>query len=175
MELRERRSLTYGAYSRLYEKVKVAPLTAESAVRTQATAEAMSAMVQQLEEIVSHPAPTEELEDAKRFLVDSFPLTIDTSEKIVGMVADLRIFGLPDAYWDSYRSKIAAVKADQAREAVSRYLRPSQALIVVVGRAAEVKTALTAYGPVTVVDTQGEAIPQSGPSDATQQKGDIRK
>lgn len=161
MELREKRGLTYGAYSRLYEKAKVAPISAEVAVRTEGTAEAMGAMMKELEQIASQPVPASELDDAKRFLADSFPLSIDTANKIADLVADLSVFGLPDGYWDGYRSKVASVSASQALEAARRYVRPDKALVVVVGRAAAIKGALAAYGPVTVVDTNGVTIPQT--------------
>jgi zinc protease len=167
MELREKRGLTYGAYSRLDEKVKVAPISAEVAVRTEGTAEAMGAMMKELERIASQPVPASELDDAKRFLADSFPLSIDTANKIADLVADLSVFGLPDGYWDNYRSKVSSIAASQALEAARRYIRPDKALIVVVGRAAEIKGALAAYGPVTVVDTNGEIVPQTESANPT--------
>jgi zinc protease len=169
MELREKRGLTYGAYSRLSEKVKVAPISAEVAVRTAGTAEAIGAMMAQLEQLVSQPTPQSELDDAKRFLADTFPLTIDTAQKITELVADLYIFGLPEGYWDSYRSKVISITPSDAYHAAQRYIRPNEALIVAVGRAAEIKAALAKYGPVTVVDTNGAVIPQSDNTSPTKQ------
>lgn len=156
MDLRERRSLTYGAYSRVDEMVDVAPFRASASVRTAVTAEAMGGFFEHLDRIVSEPVPGDELHDAQRFLSDSFPLSIDTAGKIGQMVADLRTFGLPDDYWDSYRSRIGEVSPAQALAAARAHIEPDHALIVVVGSAAEIAEGLRAWGPVTIVEPSGE-------------------
>lgn len=163
MDLRERRSLTYGAYSRIYEGEQVAPFRAYSAVRNEVTAEAMSGFMEHLSRIVSEPAASEEVEASKRFLIDRFPLDIDTAGKIAHLVSNLRIFGLPDDYWDGYRAQIAQVTPDAALAAAKSYVTPDRAVIVVVGKAADVKPVLDQYGQVTVIDIQGNVIPQSAP------------
>ncbi len=92
MDLRERRSLTYGAYSRVGEAVKVAPFSAYASVRNEVTGQAMSGFFEHLDRIVAEPAPPDELGDAKRYLSDRFPLDIDTPGKIAYLVADLRVY-----------------------------------------------------------------------------------
>jgi predicted Zn-dependent peptidase len=161
MDLRERRSLTYGAYSRVYEGEQVAPFRANSAVRNEVTAEVMAGFFEHLQRIVTEPAVADEVDAAKRYLIDRFPLDIDTAAKIAHRVANLRIFGLPDNYWDGYREQIAQVTPEAARQAAKRYITPDKAVIVVVGRAADVKPALEQYGQITVIDIQGNVIPQS--------------
>ncbi len=158
MDLREERSLTYGAYSRVGEAVEVAPFTAYASVRNEVTTEAMGAFFEHLERIVSEPAPEEELANAHRYLSDRFPLTIDTPGKIAYLVADLRVYGLPDDYWDTYRTSIREVTAAEALAAAREDIKPDRALIVVVGKAAEIAAPLTAFGPVTVYDTSGEEV-----------------
>jgi zinc protease len=166
MDLRERRGLTYGAYSTIYEKVDVAPFRVYVAVRNEATEEALGALLEHLERISGQAAPKTELSHAKRYLVDSFPLRIDTPAKIADLLSDLRIFGLADDYWDTYRSRISEVSAREALAAASMYIRPDRALIVVVGKAAEIARALGKYGPVTVVDTEGRFILRPGGQEA---------
>jgi predicted Zn-dependent peptidase len=160
-DLRERRGLTYGTYSHVSEKVKIAPFTVYAAVRNEGTGEAIKALMEHLDKIVKETIPNDELTDMKQYLVDSFPLQIDTSDKIAELVADLRVFGLPDNYWDTFRSQIKKVTSDQAQKAAARYFRPQQAIIVVVGKALAIKDALSAYGSVTIVDTDSNIIPQT--------------
>lgn len=167
MDLRERRSLTYGAYSRIYEGEQIAPFRAYSAVRNEVTAEAMSGFMEHLARIVTEPAAPEEVEAGKRYLIDRFPLDIDTAGKIAHLVSNLRIFGLPDDYWDGYRAQIAQVSPQAALTAAQRYVTPDKAVIVVVGKAADVKSVLDQYGQVTVIDIQGKVIPQSAPVSAS--------
>ncbi|RLB54707.1 MAG: hypothetical protein DRJ42_08425 [Deltaproteobacteria bacterium] len=168
MDLRERRSLTYGAYSRVGESVEVAPFTAYASVRNEVTQESVGAFFEHLERIVSEEPPAEELTNAHRYLSDRFPLTIDTPGKIAYLVADLRVYGLADDYWDNYRTSIREVTAPQALAAAREDILPDRALVVVVGKAADIAAPLTAFGPVTVIDTDGEevqrlpAAPESG-------------
>ncbi len=156
MDLRERRSLTYGAGSRVGESVDVAPFRAYASVRNAVTAEAMSAFMEHLERIVREAPPADELTNAQRFLSDSFPLRIETPGKIADLVAQLRVYGLPDDYWDTFRTQIRGVTPEQALAAARRYIHADTAVIVVVGKAAEVAEPLRRYGDVTIVSPEGQ-------------------
>jgi predicted Zn-dependent peptidase len=158
MDLREKRSLTYGAYSRVGERVRVAPFRASASVRNAVTGQAAEAFFEHLGRIVAEPAPEDELADAQTYLSDSFPLQIDTPGKIASLVADLRIFGLPDTYWETYRSRIREVTAKQAQEAAAAHIEPDRALVLVVGRAAEIVEPLRRWGDVSVLDTEGQEV-----------------
>jgi zinc protease len=166
MDLREKRSLTYGAYSDIGEKVMVAPWVAYAAVRNEVTAEALDAFMEHFDRIVQQPPPADELSDAKRFLVDRFPLRIDTPGKIASLVSELRVYDLPDDYWEGFRAKIADVSAAGALAAAQRYIHPAKLAMVVVGKAADVRPALEKWGPVTVLDVDGKVIVKPEPAAA---------
>lgn len=156
MDLREKRSLTYGAYSSIGERVQVGPFIAYASVRTEVTTEAMGAFFEHLERMDREPAEPEELYNAKRYLSDSFPLKVDTPGKLVELVVDLRTFGLPDDYWDRYRQAIRNTSASEAQYAARNYIRPDDSLVVVVGQAADFARSLQQFGPVTVISPDGE-------------------
>jgi len=168
MDLREQRSLTYGAYSRVGEAVEVAPFSAYASVRNEVTTEAVTAFFEHLMRIVSEPAPEEELANAHRYLSDRFPLTIDTPGKIAYLVGDLRVYGLADDYWDNYRTSIREVTAAQALAAAREDILPDRALVVVVGKAADIACPLAAFGPITVYDTGGEEVRRLPANDSPQ-------
>lgn len=158
MDLREQRSLTYGAYSGVQETAQIAPFIAYAAVRNEVTEQAMAGFMEHLDRIVAEAAPEQELDNAKRYLSDSFPLDIETAGRIASMVEQLREFGLPDDYWDTYRTSIRAVTPPQAFEAAREYIHPDHALIVAVGKAADIVQPLRRYGPVRVIDTAGREV-----------------
>ncbi len=171
MDLRERRSLTYGAYSGVQETAQVAPFIAYAAVRNEVTEQAMAGFMEHLDRIVAEAAPQDELDNAKRYLSDSFPLDIETAGRIASMVEQLREFGLPDDYWDTYRTAIRAVTPSEAYGAARQYIHPDQALIVAVGKAADIVQPLRRYGPVRVIDTDGHEVstfPALGQGEASQ-------
>lgn len=156
MDLREKRSLTYGAYSAVSERVEIAPFIAYASVRTEVTTEAIGAFFEHLQRINQEPAEPEELLNAKRYLSDSFPLKVDTPGKLAELVVELRTFGLSDDYWDRYRQAIRETSASEAQYVARNYIRPKDALVVIVGQAADFAQSLQQFGPVTVVSPDGE-------------------
>jgi zinc protease len=177
MDLREKRSLTYGAYSRIDETVDLGSFRASAAVRTEVTEQAVDAFFEHLNGIVQAAPPQAELAAAHRYLADSFPLAIETVDRIADLVSDLRVYGLPDDYWDTFRSNIRKVTPDQALAAAREFVHPEKAVVVVVGRAADVVPALQKLGPVRVVDVNGAPLtggsaqpsaPAAAPTSATQ-------
>jgi len=156
MDLREKRSLTYGAYSAIGERVDIGPFVAYASVRTEVTTEAIGAFFEHLERINQSAVEPEELQNAKRYLSDSFPLRVDTPGKLAELVVELRAFGLPDDYWDQYRQWIRKTSASEAQYVARNYIRPKDALVVIVGQAADFAQSLQQFGPVTVVSPGGE-------------------
>ena len=163
MDLREKRSLTYGAYSTVGERVQTGPFIAYASVRTDVTNEAIRAFLDHLDVIVKEQPSADELANAKRYLSDSFPLRIDTPGKLVDLVIELRTFELPDDYWDQYRKAIRATSASEALYAARKYIEPDKALVVVVGQAADFAESLRQFGPVTVVSPEGEVKAKFSP------------
>lgn len=159
MDLRERRSLTYGAYSGVDELAVPGPFRARGGIgRDPAQPDvdrsglAMEAFMEHLIRITTEAPSAEEVRDATQFLSDSFPLSIDTIGRVAWMVGYLRIFGLPDDYWDGYRSAIRAVTPEQALAAAREHIDPENALVVVVGDATTVAPLMRRWGPVRVID-----------------------
>jgi zinc protease len=138
-------------------------------VRTPVTGEALGAFLEHFERIVKEPIPAEELAAAHRYLADSFPLQIETADRVADLLADLRVYGLPDDYWDSFRTMIRKVSVNDALTAAKTYIHPESLVIVVVGTAAEIVPQLEKYGPVRVVDAEGKQL-RSGTQPAEGQK-----
>lgn len=158
VDLREHRGLTYGAYSGIVELTEIAPFAVSTSVRTPVTVEATRGIFEHLARITSEAVPDDELQFAERYLADSFPLQIDTSAKVAQLVAQQRIFGLPEGYWDHYRSAIAEVTSEQALEAAQRDIRPAEAVVVIVGESRAFADDLAEFGPVRVVDVEGRTL-----------------
>lgn len=158
VDLREQRGLTYGAYSSVGELRQPAPFAVATAVRTAVTTEALSGIFDHLRRMTTEPVPEDELTFASRYLSDSFPLQIDTPAKIVSMIVDQRFFGLPTDVWDTYRTQVREVTAEQALAVAQRAIRPDQSLVVLVGESSAFVDALPAFGPVRVVDPAGTVL-----------------
>lgn len=154
LDLREKRSLTYGAYSRVDEMADVSPFCAAASVRNEVTGEALGAFFENFERWRTEPASAEEMNNARTYLTGVLPIYMESPSSIGSMIAKRRTLGLPADYWATYRSRIAAVTAEQALEAGRKYVHPDRMLIVVVGKASAIEPALRAFGPVRVVPAE---------------------
>lgn len=158
MILREQKGWTYGSYSSLSRPRGTGVFTASAEVRTEVTDSALTELMAQLKRVGTEAVPASELENAKGALVGSFPLTVETAQQIAEQVAYVKTLGLPADYLQTYRTKLSAVTAPQLTAAMQRYVRPSQALAVVVGDGAKVYDKLRAIAPVTIVNAQGDTL-----------------
>jgi zinc protease len=135
MDLRELRSLTYGAYSRISETVDMGTWVAAGQVRTPATGDAMYAFFGHLGCITSAAPPDAEMAQTRSYLIDSFPLSVETPGNIADLISGLRLFGLPDTWYDNFRTRVQGVDPSAALATAQHYIHPDQAVVVVVGDA----------------------------------------
>lgn len=135
MDLRELRSLTYGAYARVGESVDVGSWFAGAQVRTPMTGDALHAFYRHLECITHDPPPDAEMAQTRSYLIDSFPLSIETPGNVADLVSSLRIYNLPDDYYDTFRTRVGQVDGAAALATAQRYIHPDKASLVVVGSA----------------------------------------
>jgi predicted Zn-dependent peptidase len=152
MNLREQKGFTYGAYSWPDARVEAGAFAAEAAVRNEVTGDALKEFFYELERIRTERVGDGELANTKAFLTGVFPIALERIEQIASHIASLKLHGLPDDHWDTYRDRINATTAEQVQQMAQRYIRPEQCIVTVVGRAAELRPVLEAYGPVSVLD-----------------------
>ena len=158
MTLREEKSWTYGAYSRISRSKDVGYFVANTEVRTEVTDSALTELMSQLRRIRDEAATEAELTAAKGFLVGSFPLRIQTPQQVAGQVANARLLGLSEDYLQTYRERVAEVGTDQAQHAAQEVIRPDSAVIVVVGDGQAVYEKLAAIAPVRIIDIEGNPL-----------------
>ena len=76
---------------------------------------------------------TEELELAKRSLVDSFPRRFESARARASIFANDAFLGRDHGYWIRWREQIEAVTAADVTAAAQKYLQPDQMVMLVVG------------------------------------------
>jgi zinc protease len=157
MNLREEKGYTYGAYSRPDARVEAGCLVAWAAVGKDVTDGALTEFFRELGRIRDERVDDEELNSARSFLTGIFPIALERIEQIAAHIVSLKLYGLPRDHWDTYRDRINATTPEIVQQMAQRYVRPDEALIIVVGRADELRPVLEPYGPVTVVDKRAVA------------------
>lgn len=142
LSLREQRGFTYGVRSRFTFRRGPGPFSVSTAVDTDVTAEAVSEAVNEVTRYVADGPSEAEVESARDYIAGVFPLSMETTDQLVGRVAELQIYGLPEDTWSRYRDEIRAVDAGAAHRAIQRCIRPEELTVVVVGDAERVVGAL---------------------------------
>ena len=145
MNLREEKGYTYGAYSSLDARRTAGTFRATAEVRTPVTGDSLKEFFYELGRIRSEPVSEKELADAKSYLTGVFPIRLETQEGLIDQLLQIRMFGLPDNYLDTYRSNIQSVTREQIQEVANKYVRPDEAAIVVVGDAAQLTEQIKPY------------------------------
>ncbi len=156
--LREERGWTYGSSSSAVRRRDVGYFLANAQVRSEVSDSALAELLNQVELIRSEPVPEDELADVRDFLVGSFPLSIETPQAIANQVATYRLRGRSTEELESYRDRVAAVAPEDVQGALMSHFDPERAVVVVVGDATEIRSGLTQFGRVRMVDAEGTAL-----------------
>lgn len=132
-EIREKRGLSYGAYSYFTPRREAGPFTASLQTRGGQEEQALQVMRETIRSFIEQGPTPEELEAAKKNISGGFPLRLDSNSNILGYIAMIAFYGLPLDYLDTFVEKVNAVKLEQVREAFRRRLQPERFVTVMVG------------------------------------------
>ncbi len=80
------------------------------------------------------PVSKEEFEDAKSYLIGSFPLRLDSNNKLLNMMAMMQGENLGLDYMQTWPQRIASVTFDDIQRVARRMLNPDDMVLVVVGQ-----------------------------------------
>ena len=158
LNLRERHGYTYGASSRFAGRLGPGPFVVRTAVATPVAGAAAREVVGELERIREAEVDREELDDAKSYLIGTFPYTLQTVSGVADRLETIAIHGLPADYYEVFPQAVAAIDRAAILAAARRHLRPAELAIVAVGPAAELEPQLRDLGEVRV-ETPGELTP----------------
>ncbi len=99
--------------------------------------EAISLALQQMERIRKEPVSEKELEGAKKYLVGTFPMRLDTQAKMANFLTQVEYYGLGLDYPEKYPFLIQSVTKEEVFRAAQKYLHPENYLLVVVANLKE--------------------------------------
>ena len=132
-EIREKRGLSYSAYSYFIPKRRAGPFVAGLQTRTDQAEEALDLLLKELQEYVKNGPDETELDASKENLTGGFPLRIDSNADIMNYLAMIGFYGLPLDYLDTYSKRIMNVTVEDVKKAFQRKLSPDKMIKVLVG------------------------------------------
>jgi zinc protease len=99
--------------------------------------EAISITLQQMERIRKEKVSEKELEGAKKYLIGSFPMRLDTQGKLANFLTQVEYYGLGLDYPEKYRSLIGSVTREEILRVAKAYLHPENYFLVIVANVKE--------------------------------------
>jgi predicted Zn-dependent peptidase len=150
-KLREDKGYTYGAYSSLAAPKYPGIWGASANVRNAVTAPAVGEFLNEFARLQSEPVSDRELSVAKKAIVGSFALSLESPSGILSRLLDVVDYGLPADYWDEYPKKVQAVTAQDIQRVAKQYMGTGRIQLIAVGERKEIEEGLAKYGPITVL------------------------
>ncbi|MCY4035389.1 MAG: pitrilysin family protein [Hyphomicrobiales bacterium] len=132
-EVREKRGLAYSVYSYLYPLDHASLFAGSLATENARAGEALKQVRLELARMQKEGVSQKELDDAKAYLVGSYPLRFDSNEKIALQLSYIQREELGIDYIDRRNALIESVTRDDVFRAAQRLLDPEKLLVVIVG------------------------------------------
>jgi predicted Zn-dependent peptidase len=142
--LREKHGYTYGAYSLLKKDKLVGSFNAYANVRNEVTDSAVIQILHEMKRIREEKVSEEELQEAKNYLTGNFSMQLEDPETIADFAINIERYNLPKDYCKNYLKNLNNINSDQVQEAAKKFIKPDNAIILVVGKAASVEQKLKA-------------------------------
>jgi predicted Zn-dependent peptidase len=146
--VREDKGYTYGINSGLAATRYSNHFIASTSVRTEVTGAALTEILKEFKDIRENLIPAEELEAAKRAIVASFALSLQSTSTMLTSAMTLKEYGFPADYWDRYPEMIMKVTPQQIRDVARKYIPLDNVQIIAVGDGAKVRDQLRPFGAV---------------------------
>ncbi|NTW61029.1 MAG: insulinase family protein, partial [Nitrospirae bacterium] len=131
--IRDNRGLAYDVHSTFSALKEPGPFRVWVQTKSESANEAIGEIFREVKRIRTEPVSDKELADAKAYLTGSFPLRLDTSAKIAGMMTSMEIYNLGLDYPQRFPKLINAVTREDILRVAKKYLDPDRMVVVVLG------------------------------------------
>ena len=132
-EVREKRGLTYGVYSGFSAMQARGPFMINLQTRAELSDGTLQLIKDMLAEFVSNGPTADELNNAKRELAGSFPLSTASNADIVGQLGSMGFYDLPLSHLEDFMRDVQALSVEQVKAAMAKHLNPEALVIVTAG------------------------------------------
>lgn len=132
--------------------------------KSSTTAEAIEAVIGEIERLQDEPITEQELQDTKDQILNSAVFEYDSYEEILSQQISYEYQGLPQDAYQQYLNGVRGTTIEDVQRVAQEYLNPGQLEILVVGNAQEIGDQLQQFGDVNEIDI---SIPEPGGEEET--------
>ena len=132
-EVREKRGLTYGVSSGFTPMQTQGPFMISLQTRAELSENTLKLVQDIVRDFLANGPTQKELDDAKRELAGSFPLTNADNSDIVGQLGAIGFYDLPLTYLEDFMTQSQSVTVEQVKAAMNKHLNADKLVIVSAG------------------------------------------
>ncbi|WP_377706870.1 M16 family metallopeptidase [Pseudomonas protegens] len=132
-EVREKRGLTYGVYSGFTPMQARGPFMINLQTRAEMSEGTLKLVQDVFAEYLKNGPTQKELDDAKRELAGSFPLSTASNADIVGQLGAMGFYNLPLSYLEDFMRQSQELTVEQVKAAMNKHLSVDKMVIVSAG------------------------------------------
>ena len=132
-EVREKRGLTYGIYSGFTPMQARGPFMINLQTRAELSEGTLQLVQDLLRDYLKSGPTQQELDDAKRELAGSFPLSNASNSSIVGQLGAIGFYNLPLSYLEDFMEQSQSLTKEQIKNAMNKHLASDKMVIVTTG------------------------------------------
>lgn len=133
-EIRSRKGLAYAVSSSLDPRMRGGLFRVGFQTENRNVPQAVEIILQQTELIRKEPVSSKELEEAKAFLIGSFPMRLDSLSSTASSLALWELYGLGLNYPQEFAARVERVNREEILRVAWEHLKPQTWTQVLVGR-----------------------------------------
>lgn len=131
--IREDRGLAYSVSSNFSPMRERGPFMMNLQTRADQTDEALLLLKAELDKYVAKGPDKDELEDSVSNITGSFPLSLDSNSKVLGFLAMIGFYDLPEDYLETYIDNIRKVERSDIRQVLKNRIDVDKMVTVIIG------------------------------------------
>jgi len=156
LELRERRGYTYGVGSRFDLRRDSGVFLISTQVDAPTTAHSVSLTLEQIARLQQEGVTESELQAVRESHTVGLPVAYASAGRMAWALIEMVVYDLPEDHVDRMRAGYEQLTTEDLNSSAREYLRPDDAVVIVVGDAASLRGPLEdlGVGPVLVQDPE---------------------
>ena len=131
--IRNERGLAYSVYSFFGADKSHGSFQFIMQTKNESAEEAIRLALEEIRRMREQPVSEQELNDAKNYMIGSFPLRFDTNRKVAGFLAQVELFELGLDYPNRFGALVGKVSREDVQRVAKQFLQPEKLITVVVG------------------------------------------
>jgi predicted Zn-dependent peptidase len=145
--LRIKSGLSYGARSSFSQRARPGPFAIFTYTQNETTEKAIDMTLDVLKQLHEKGITEEDLKSAKEYLKGQFPPTIETTDQLASLIAQLEYYGLDAGEVNNYYAKVDSMTMADAQRIIKQYFPLDNLVFVLIGKASEIAPLAKKYAP----------------------------